>query len=276
MPEQPPPDRHRCARARCRPRVHSIECLWIGDPDRGNGIQQPGGWIYNSLSYLELETLRKLGRGASAAEKREALTELSRTPIPVFVCPTRGAAVEPLPATQVVVPRNADWQSTVAKTDYAINEGDLITNTLGGPMDLPEGDRGAYAWRETKKASGISFLRSQVRPAQVIDGLSSTYLAGEKYVARQHYYTSGDLGYDQSLYSGVDLDLNRWVLFPPRQDGSRDYVREFGSAHPQTCRMLFCDGSVRAISYTIDWETHRRLGNRFDKLPIDQSLIGPP
>jgi prepilin-type N-terminal cleavage/methylation domain-containing protein len=242
--------------------------LWIGDPDRGTGREQPGGWIYNILPYLEQVNLRQLGRGLSFPQKKQALSEAMQNPQPMLDCPSRPG--EPLlPLKPTLVFRNADWVARVAKTDYAVNEGDYITDTREGPNTLQEGDSGQYPWPDTALATGICYQRSLVTPAGVTDGLSNTYLIGEKHVSRQHYYTHDDDGHDTSLYCGVDVDINRWALDPPRPDGDQIDVRRFGSAHSGGCQFVLCDGSARLVSYTIDAEVHRRLGNRKDGLPVD-------
>src|SRR5690349_2769885 len=46
---------------------------WMGDPDRGMGRGQPGGWIFQVCSYLEEETVFQIGKGLTAAQKRTEL-----------------------------------------------------------------------------------------------------------------------------------------------------------------------------------------------------------
>jgi prepilin-type N-terminal cleavage/methylation domain-containing protein/prepilin-type processing-associated H-X9-DG protein len=71
----------------------------------------------------------------------------------------------------------------------------------------------------------------------------------------------------ESMYSGVDLDLNRWTIETPLWDGDGQAERSFGSAHAHGCHFVYCDGSVRQVSYDVDGEVHRAAGNRRDGAP---------
>jgi hypothetical protein len=76
--------------------------------------------------------------------------------------------------------------------------------------------------------NGIGYQRSQVRPAMIEDGLSETYLIGEKFVSRLYYDDWFDLGYDQSMFSGDSFDVGRWVLGTPLQDCDEPYLTSYG------------------------------------------------
>jgi prepilin-type processing-associated H-X9-DG protein len=242
--------------------------LWIGNPDRGTGKEQPGGWVYNLLPFLEQTRLREMGLGLPEDQQHAELTRLVQVPLPVMTCPTR-ATPSLSPAAPCWPPHNADWVSFIAKNDYAVNCGDFFTDdqVWGGPNTLADGDAGLYPWTDPSKVTGVCFQRSEIRPAMVLDGLSQTYLIGEKYVSRGNYETYSDEGYNQSMYHGSSLDLTRWVFQTPRQDAEEEDYYRFGSPHPAGCQFVFCDGSVRLIGYHIDAEVHRRLGHRRDGLP---------
>jgi prepilin-type N-terminal cleavage/methylation domain-containing protein len=245
---------------------------WIGDPERGYGPKQPGGWIYHTLPHMERNDLTEMGREPTPAQKRAALGRLTQVSLAIFNCPTRGARAG-IQHNPVAAPFNADFSSAVFSCDYAINEGDTFVGGTTGPLTLAEGDDPNYVWTDTSPATGIAFLRSQLTPANVRDGLGHTYLAGEKY----RTLDMEDLGYDQSMFSGVDLDINRWTFQPPIHDGTAPSpffgITRFGSSHPNACYFVFCDASVRGAMFNVDREVHRRLGTRAELKYADLNAL---
>ena len=64
---------------------------WVGDPDSGTGANQPGGWIYQILPYMDQDTLHDLGKGGSTTISSSASATRVSTALPVLYCPTRRA-----------------------------------------------------------------------------------------------------------------------------------------------------------------------------------------
>lgn len=236
---------------------------WIGDPDRGFGKDQPGGWIFNILPYLEQKPLREMAAGVTGAAKRSATTAMMQQPVPVFHCPSRRSA-QPFPYTSIVVLRNAD-PVDCNKSDYAINGGDNRISAGSGPASTSREELAAYVWPDLDEFTGVSFVRSTIRFRDVQDGASQTILAGEKFLNQLEYTTGQSSGDDQSMLLGDDADIRRWTVTSPLPDALRvESKEEFGSAHAGGCHFVLCDGSVRSISYNVDFYVFQKLGNRRD------------
>jgi prepilin-type N-terminal cleavage/methylation domain-containing protein len=245
---------------------------WIGDPDRGFGQDQPGGWIYNLLPYLERADLRELGRSDDPAVKRIGLNALTQVPLEVFHCPTRRQG-RLYPYTEMNFPlRNADAPLEAAKSDYAISAGHEDIPVLGGPRSASPADVQGYMWPPLHAMTGVSFVRSQIGYPDVLDGASNTILVGEKYVSLKDQ--SQSLGDDQTMYLGDDADIRRWTVAAPIPDrrGMADISR-FGSAHVTGAQFVLCDGAVRHIAFSVTHDVFQRLGNRRDGQPV--SWAGP-
>ena len=60
---------------------------WAGDPDRGFGKRQPGGWHFSILPYMGLAESARHGPGQELRRRRAR----GRTPVGTFICPTRRA-----------------------------------------------------------------------------------------------------------------------------------------------------------------------------------------
>jgi prepilin-type N-terminal cleavage/methylation domain-containing protein len=242
---------------------------WHGEPDRGFGAAQPGGWVYNILPFLEQTQLREAGSGARGPARAQALADAAAMPVRLFVCPSRRSS-GPFPFVHSVDYHNMARPQAVARSDYAACSGDQepdISHRRGrGPRSLAEGDSPSYVWRETDR-TGVVFRRSLVGFADVTDGLTNTYLVGEKYVARGDYSTGQAQNDDQHLLVGYDSDTLRTtdLNFPPLPDGFGEASdHSFGSAHPLAFHAAMADGSVFSIAFEVDPQVHRTRGNRGD------------
>jgi prepilin-type N-terminal cleavage/methylation domain-containing protein len=249
---------------------------WTGDADRGYGAEQPCGWAYNLLDYLEEPALRRLGKGQSTAGKRAAARTLLRTPLSVFTCSTR-RRVDIFRNNFNPVSVNADYTDLVARGDYCANAGDQAENEKdAGPASLAAADAVGY-WSTIdsdakKKYTGVVFLRSEVKLRQISDGTSKTYLSGEKYLNTDKYESGDDSSDNEYLYVGFDNDMYKTSAKEPAADGTIvdannapvSDTNRWGAAHLGGFHMVLCDGSTRLIAYDIDLATHKNLGNRKD------------
>jgi prepilin-type N-terminal cleavage/methylation domain-containing protein/prepilin-type processing-associated H-X9-DG protein len=266
---------------------------WVGDPDRGYGMQQPGGWIYNILPHTELTALHDLGRYGDSATKQAAIVKMVGTPLPITNCPTRRRpALYPMRWGTRLIGHNAGGTNAptdeymVARTDYAVNTGAQGGDEIGGGPaagadSLPPAENaaqksyfGTRAITNPTTYSGICYEQSTLRKDDVSDGLSNTALVGEKYLGTDAYGT-GKVGADnENMYVGFDNDIGRTTSKSPMQDrwGINDTLA-FGSAHPNTTNFVMCDGSVFTVNYSVDFETYKRLGTRAEGSQVDLTKL---
>ena len=247
--------------------------FWVGDPDRGFGRHQPGGWAFNVLPYIEQSALYDQASDGDpnqvTTQQKEGSRLTVKSPVPMYNCPTRRHPIpypKPWDGTFIAhnAARNPADDNTAGRLDYAINCGAQAGNQyFGGPslgsIDLANSDAWG-SWHNTSGLSGVSYERSELRPAHIGDGTSNTILVAEKYLNPHHYATGRDAADNETWCTGFNNDNHRTTYQVPLQDrdgygsGSR-----FGSAHSANYNAAFCDGSVRSLSYSIDLQTHRPL-----------------
>ncbi len=245
---------------------------WPGFPNEGNGVGQPGGWIYNVLPFAEQRALHDLGSRDTQTQQKQSSAQRIATPLAILHCPSRRPAkLYPMLPDPARSPHATDSVTLVARNDYAMNAGDKMMLHGPGPDTLEQGKSG-YKFPDLSASTGVSYLRSDVGMAALKDGSTHTYLVCEKYLNPDDYETGADGGDNENAYTGDDLDLLRWgqLAEPPQRDQPGQVsVSRFGSAHATTWQASMCDGSVHALSYQIEPSVHRRLSNRRDGQKID-------
>lgn len=276
---------------------------WLGDPDAGFGNKQPGGWTYSILPMLDQNNLYMLPADGAVPESPSATSRsgcdtLQQTPVSAFNCPSR-RSLKLYPAKQPRNCYNFSLASPCAKTDYAACCGTYsgsvtVTHNYQGPTTSAIATcRTNNAWDKTyefnTKKTGVIFAHSKIAIGDIRDGMSNTYMIGEKFMDPGTYeqleYTgsstlNGDDDY--TLWTGADLDNIRPTYCgsfsgttfnpaatqrTPMQDRAgfgESGSHRFGSSHAGTVGICMCDGSAQRVSYSIDPEIHHCKGDRKD------------
>ena len=201
-------------------------------------------WTFRVLPLLEQTSIYDaLSKDKTVPMWDDRNAVAMRTAVPTFFCPSRRA-----PTTD----RNFDnndqspvREGVAAGGDYAANAGTYFLYASGttGPLD--------------PRQAGPIHTFSKVRSAQVSDGLSKTFAAGEKHIpkldssvaAAMTHYEQGDTAFFASDNPYVCFRDPARGLAGGTDDTNR---RKFGSLHPGVTPFVFLDGHVESIENDID------------------------
>jgi len=242
---------------------------WVGDADRGGGLKQPGNWVYQTLPFIEEQAIHDIPRDGRpetiTPRQMEQALHMAAIPIPWFNCPSaRPNQLYPLK------PYRANWQfrntlqpDATPRPDYVANFGDTEHRFLEGPPSIAAAAEGVGF--DPNVVTGLVFAGSAIRLQQIPDGMSKTYLVGEK--ALQAADWAGDVPAGQSAIGLHHLGQG-WVTsayWPPARDRP-DFpeIFRYGSRHPGGFPVAMADGSVHVMDYDIDHVAHRANANRAD------------
>jgi type II secretory pathway pseudopilin PulG len=200
---------------------------------------QTWGWAYQILPYIDQATLWAVPKDDTIAS----------TPVATYVCPSfRGPKTWPLTHNGKTTQR--------AMIDYAANAG-----TVDGTYDGAVVPSKSAAPRAVRKLTDIT------------DGTSNTLLISEKYVGGAVAWTKSSCndkygyvdgwGNDTLIHAKMarDKDKDRVIALLPKQINARDTVTcgyNPGSIHGKML-VVFCDGSVHAVPFTINATVWGRL-----------------
>jgi prepilin-type N-terminal cleavage/methylation domain-containing protein len=247
---------------------------WVGDPDRGQGRKQPGGWTFNDLPFIEQDNFFRLGSGQTDPQKAVVNLQKVQQPIKTFYCPSRRPA-QAFPNSNGFGYFNVNGVApSFSKTDYAICGGSNADSVevFGGPGNLTDGDNEAW-WsanaataNDQNRFNGLSYVRSQVKITDITKGTTNQIMIGEKLVLKDRYLTSSDGGDNECAWTGMNNDIIRSTFYQPVQDvisaqAPSSSTFRFGSAHAGVFNVALADASVRGITYNVNINVFRPMGD---------------
>lgn len=243
-------------------------------------VQHPDALRSRPVSVYVCPTRRSLGQAAAGAQQgmAAAKSRLDRSATLACISCAGGGWFPPLPQPgdpppgEDPAPPSDPPPSNVisgALGDYAGNHGDLSPGSTGAATDFYYGGNGSgviITSRARCAAGKPAGWIDRIRIHTISDGLSNTFLAGERHVPQTRIGTMPD---DGSLYDGDSFHFSSRLAGPGVQlaRSANDLaasVYSFGSWHQDVCHFVMADGSVRAVSDQTSTDVLGALSNRHD------------
>jgi prepilin-type processing-associated H-X9-DG protein len=193
--------------------------------------------LFQILPYLEQNNV---WLQTNAGSVNQAIINAIGSPIKTYSCPARGGP-------RVIIANS--WYGPAG--DYA----HAMTDYGGSDLE----NNGAIVYCTQGVGPTINLLA-------IIDGTSNTILGGEKQLDPRDY-TAGIMESDdnEGYSDGWDWDVMRYSTVAPSKDiPGVGPTGAFGGIHTGGFMAVFCDGSVKMISYNIQLGTIELLCNRSD------------
>jgi len=213
-----------------------------------------GNWMTQAMMFLEQSELAS-HHARLTLQTMIDLNDVTRAwitaPVEVFHCPSRRDAK----AYPLIDPFQSRLGDQGARTDYAMCGGEAERDTT-------------HAERIHVHRDGVWTLGKRVALNRVLDGLSQTYLVGEKAMDALKYDTGDCFGDRSPLVGWVESrtathSYVRYAAMTPKLDHRDSCLacHNFGSAHPAGWNVAMADGSVRLMSFSLDLALHRAMAS---------------
>ncbi len=244
-----------------------------------NGCETQGlSWPFQILPYFEQQLLQdQRDQGGWTVTQYN----MESSPVNMYFCPSRR------PQTRQANRFLLDYAGCTPSNNYvgnsALNE--LVLTTTAG-------EHGTWMWqgdtwnvpanrqwygaiiRTPIRWNGTAWVNcGSTNPfgfEGIKDGTTNVLLIGEKRL-KASQWTSGDWHDDRGWTDGWDPDTMRCSSAPFGSDrkwnqlaAGDDLGYHFGSAHAEGMNFVFCDCSVKYISFNADRNVFNRLGHRVD------------